>query len=69
MLRRFSPEGQFNSAGIGFSNLSQLISSQLNNLIAQVDENLEIDFDLLTLDESALESFQLRVAYTFLMAG
>ncbi|MDO6439685.1 translocation/assembly module TamB domain-containing protein [Cyclobacterium sp. 1_MG-2023] len=65
MLRRFSPEGQFNSAGIGFSNLSQLISSQLNNLIAQVDENLEIDFDLLTLDESALESFQLRVAYTF----
>ena len=65
MLRRFSPEGQFNSAGIGFSNLSQLISSQLNNLIAQVDENLEIDFDLMGLDESALETFQLRVAYTF----
>lgn len=65
MLRRFSPEGQFNSAGIGFSNLSQLISSQLNNLIAQVDENLEIDFDLMGLNESALETFQLRVAYTF----
>lgn len=66
MLRRFSPAGQFSGAGIGFSNLSQLISSQLNSLIAQVDQNLEIDFDLETLDETALESFQLRVAYTFL---
>lgn len=65
MLRRFSPEGQFTGAGIGFSNLSQLISSQLNNLIAQVDQNLEIDFDLTSLDETALETFQLRVAYTF----
>lgn len=65
MLRRFSPEGQFSGAGIGFSNLSQLISSQLNNLIAQVDENLEIDFDLVGLDDTALETFQLRVAYTF----
>ena len=66
MLRRFSPAGQFSGAGIGFSNLSQLISSQLNSLISQVDQNLEIDFDLETLDETALESFQLRVAYTFL---
>src|SRR5690606_35026891 len=65
MLRRFSPAGQFSGAGIGFSNLSQLISSQLNALIAQVDQNLEIDFDLESLDESAMESFQLRVAYTF----
>ncbi len=66
MLRRFSPPGQFSGAGIGFSNLSQLISSQLNSLIAQVDQNLEIDFDLTSLDETALETFQLRVAYTFL---
>lgn len=65
MLRRFSPAGQFSGAGIGFSNLSNLISSQLNSLVSQVDQNLEIDFDLESLDESALESFQLRVAYTF----
>jgi hypothetical protein len=65
MLRRFSPAGQFSGAGIGFSNLSQLISSQLNSLLAQVDQNLEIDFDLESLDETAMESFQLRVAYTF----
>ncbi|MEX2591816.1 MAG: translocation/assembly module TamB domain-containing protein [Anditalea sp.] len=66
MLRRFSPAGQFSGAGIGFSNLTQLISSQLNSLISQVDQNLEIDFDLASLDETAFESFQLRVAYTFL---
>ena len=65
MLRRFSPAGQFSGAGIGFSNLSQLISSQLNSLISQVDQNLEVDFDLASLDETAMESFQLRVAYTF----
>ena len=66
MLRRFSPAGQFSGAGIGFSNLSQLISSQLNSLLSQVDQNLEVDFDLAALDETAMESFQLRVAYTFL---
>src|SRR5690606_10967562 len=66
MLRRFSPAGQFSGAGIGFSNLSQLISSQINTLISQVDQNLEVDFDLASLDETAMESFQLRVAYTFL---
>ena len=65
MLRRFSPAGQFSGAGIGFSNLSQLISSQLNSLISQVDQNLEVDFDLASLDETAMETFQLRVAYTF----
>src|SRR5690606_34826613 len=65
MLRRFSPAGQFSGAGIGFSNLSQLISSQINTLISQVDQNLEVDFDLASLDETAMESFQLRVAYTF----
>ncbi len=65
MLRRFSPAGQFSGAGIGFSNLSQLISSQLNSLVSQVDQNLEIDFDLASLDETAMETFQLRVAYTF----
>ncbi|HSJ68586.1 MAG TPA: translocation/assembly module TamB domain-containing protein [Anditalea sp.] len=66
MLRRFSPEGQFTGAGLGFSNLSQLISSQLNSLISQVDQNLEIDFDLASLNQAAMETFQLRVAYTFL---
>lgn len=67
MMRSFSPEGQFSGvSNIASSNLSQLLSSQLNNFISQVDQNLEVDIDLATLDQSALETFQLRVAYTFL---
>lgn len=67
MMRSFSPEGQFSGvSNLATSNLSQLLSSQLNNFIAQVDQNLEVDIDLATLDQSALETFQLRVAYTFL---
>lgn len=67
MMRSLSPEGQFSGVStIATSNLSQLLSSQLNSFIAQVDQNLEVDIDLATLDQSALETFQLRVAYTFL---
>ncbi|RZS96272.1 translocation/assembly module TamB domain-containing protein [Cecembia calidifontis] len=67
MMRSFSPEGQFSGVGnIATSNLSQLLSSQLNSFIAQVDQNLEVDIDLANLDQNTLETFQLRVAYTFL---
>ncbi|EPA00535.1 hypothetical protein A33Q_0008 [Indibacter alkaliphilus LW1] len=67
MMRSLSPEGQFSGvSNIATSNLSQLLSSQLNSFIAQVDQNLEVDIDLANLDQTALETFQLRVAYTFL---
>jgi len=67
MMRSLSPEGQFSGvSNIATSNLSQLLSSQLNSFIAQVDQNLEVDIDLANLDQNALETFQLRVAYTFL---
>lgn len=67
MLRALSPEGQFSGvSNIATSNLSQLLSSQLNNFLAQVDQNLEVDIDLVNLDQSALETFQMRVAYNFL---
>ncbi|EIM72597.1 hypothetical protein A3SI_19511 [Nitritalea halalkaliphila LW7] len=67
MMRSFSPEGQFSGVtNLASSNLSQLLSSQLNSFIAQVDQNLEVDIDLATIDQTALETFQLRVAYTFL---
>ncbi|WP_297335094.1 translocation/assembly module TamB domain-containing protein [Algoriphagus sp.] len=66
MTRSFSPEGQF--AGVNsFSNsLGQLLSSQLNSFLGQVDKNLEVNIDLASLDQNALETFQLSVAYTFL---
>lgn len=67
MMRSLSPEGQFSGvSNIATSNLSQLLSSQLNSFISQVDQNLEVDIDVANLNQSALETFQLRVAYTFL---
>ncbi|WP_254423433.1 translocation/assembly module TamB domain-containing protein [Algoriphagus sp. A40] len=66
MTRNFSPEGQFSGVSTISSSLGNLLSSQLNSFIGQMDKNLEVNIDLATLDENALENFQLSVAYTFL---
>ena len=66
MSRSFSPEGQFSGVANISSTLGQLLSSQLNAFLGQVDKNLEIDVDLASLDANTLETFQLSVAYTFL---
>jgi hypothetical protein len=66
MTRSFSPEGQFAGGGSISSSLGQLLSSQLNNFIGQVDQNLEVQVDLASIGQNALENFQLSVAYTFL---
>ncbi len=66
MSRSFSPEGQFAGVANISSSLGQLLSSQLNAFLGQVDKNLEIDVDLASLDANTLETFQLSVAYTFL---
>lgn len=67
ILRRFSPINSFNvgSNSIG-SSVSEFVSNQLSYWISQVDENLEIDIDLASLDNDAYNTFQLRLAYTFL---
>lgn len=66
MTRNLSPEGQFSGVSTISSSLGNLLSSQLNSFIGQVDKNLEVNIDLATLDQNALENFQLSVAYTFL---
>lgn len=66
ILRRFSPPESFNTSGSIVSSVSELLSNQLSNWMSQVDENLEIDVDLSTLDEAAFNTFQLRLSYTFL---
>jgi len=66
MTRNFSPEGQFSGVATISSSLGNLLSSQLNSFLGQVDKNLEVNIDLASLDENALENFQLSVAYTFL---
>ncbi len=67
ILRRFSPLNSFNvgTTSIG-SSVSEFVSNQLSYWISQVDENLEIDVDLSGLDNDAYNTFQLRLAYTFL---
>lgn len=67
VLRKFSPEDniEFNTATLGTS-LSEFVSNQLSYWATQVDENLEIDVDLASLDEDAFNTFQLRMSYTFM---
>jgi hypothetical protein len=66
VLRKFSPPESFNTSGSIVNSVSELLSNQLSNWISQVDENLEIDLDLSTLDEEAYNTFQLRLSYTFM---
>ena len=67
VFNRFSEEGIVNIGGRTASqNVSQLLSNQFSQLVAQLDENLEIDLDLADLSEEAFNTFQLRLSYTFL---
>ncbi|MDH5598343.1 MAG: translocation/assembly module TamB domain-containing protein, partial [Cyclobacteriaceae bacterium] len=68
VLRKFSPPESFNTGGALSNSVSELFSNQLSYWISQVDENLEIDFDvdLTSFDREAFNTFQLRLSYTFL---
>jgi hypothetical protein len=70
ILRQLSPSNQLPSSeqiGQGFGNsVSEFISNQLSYWLNQVDDNLEVSVDLLGMDESAIETVELRLAYTFL---
>lgn len=64
VLRKFSPLQSFSTGGSIASSVSELLSNQLSYWMTQVDENLEIDVNLGSLDNEALNTFQLRLAYT-----
>ena len=66
VLRKFSPPQSFNTTGSIGNSVSEFISNQLSYWVSQVDENLEVDVDLGTLDDEAFNTFQLRLSYTFL---
>ncbi len=67
-LRRFSPRESFTlSGGGGVGNsLGEFLSSQVSYLVSQIDENLEVEVNLADVNDEALNSFQLNLAYTFL---
>ena len=66
VLGIFSAEGTFTGVANSTNNLSELLSNQLSNWLSQVDDNLQIDINLNSLSKDALNTFQLRVAYTAL---
>lgn len=66
VLRRFSPPESFNTSGSLVNSVSELFSNQLSSWLSQVDENLEIDVDLGSMDQEAFNAFQLRMSYTFM---
>jgi hypothetical protein len=66
VLRRFSPPESFNTSGTFANSVSELFSNQLSYWMSQVDENLQIDVDLGSMDQEAFNAFQLRLSYTFL---
>ncbi|UZR95115.1 translocation/assembly module TamB domain-containing protein [Chondrinema litorale] len=66
VLRKLSPEDRFAGiSGSAATGVSELLANQLSYWVSQVDENLEIDFDLGGLDADALNAFQLRLSYNF----
>lgn len=69
VLRKLSPPDAFLTSSGGstlYNSVSELLSNQLSYWLSQVDENLEIDLDLGTLDAEAFNTFQLRLSYSFL---
>lgn len=66
MLRKFSPAESFNTSGSLVSSVSELFSNQLSYWMSQVDNNLEIDLDLSSMDQESFNAFQLRLSYTFM---
>jgi hypothetical protein len=65
VLRRFAPPESLDATGSVVNSVSELLSNQLSYWMSQVDQNLEIDVDLGSMDEDAFSTFQLRFAYTW----
>jgi len=66
MLRRLSPPDAFSTSGSIYNSVSELLSNQLSYWLTQVDQNLEINIDLGSLDQEAFNTFQLRLSYSFM---
>ncbi|MCP4460533.1 MAG: hypothetical protein GY816_21300 [Cytophagales bacterium] len=71
-FKKFSPlQSSFVGGGGGSGgsigkSLSEFMTNQISYLATQLDENLEVEVDLTDLDKEGFNTFQLRLAYTFL---
>ncbi|TAD95216.1 MAG: hypothetical protein EAZ97_15885, partial [Bacteroidetes bacterium] len=67
VLKQFSAQNAF--SGLGQSagrSVSELLTNQLSNWMSQVDDKLEVQFDLNGLDADALRTMELRLSYSFM---
>ena len=74
VFKQLSPRGSFGST-ISFkggenntvqNSLGQVLSTQLGLLTSQIDQNLEIDFNINGLSAAQLQALQVRLSYSFL---
>nr|WP_262905326.1 translocation/assembly module TamB [Hymenobacter nitidus] len=72
VFKQLSPPGQFTQISLrGNDNtvqnsLGQILSTQLGLLTSQIDQNLEIDFNINGLSAEQLQALQVRLSYSFL---
>jgi len=67
VLKRLQPAGSFSGAqGSAINSLSEFLSNQLSYWVSQVDEKLEFDLNVNTLDANAYANFQWRMSYSLL---
>ncbi|QKG53448.1 translocation/assembly module TamB domain-containing protein [Hymenobacter sp. BRD67] len=74
VFRTLSPQNSNSFSGISLTgqnnavqnSLGQIISSQLGLLTSQIDQNLEIDFNISGLTADQLQALQVRLSYSFL---
>ena len=72
VFKQLSPPGSFTQISIrGNDNtvqnsLGQILSTQLGLLTSQIDQNLEIDFNINGLTAEQLQALQVRLSYSFL---
>lgn len=66
ILKKLAAQQNLSFEGTLNNSVSELISNQVSYWINQIDDNLEIDVDLNSLDADALSTLQLKLAYTLL---
>ena len=73
VFRTLSPLNNSSFSGISLTqgnavqnSLGQILSSQLGALTSQIDQNLEIDFNINGLTADQLQALQVRLSYSFL---
>ena len=73
VFKQLSPQGSFGNTisirgqdNTAFRSLGQVLSTQLGLLTSQIDQNLEIDFNINGITAEQLQALQVRLSYSFL---